>query len=691
MMKSKDKKEINNSKIRNFFVKCDKFLRKFFLDTKSLFLENPLVFYYVLGSAFNGILLRAFTVKNVFAISPILADIVVSLFFASFYFLIPRKRNDLFRKLYMIILVVLSVIITVANSIYYSYYDSFISVTFISFAIANYDTGEANVVGDLLQLHHFIYFWFLIFFVVLLKKKGKKKDNSLSFYYPVKLMLSWFGIIGIAFLLTLKSTDFSRFYTQWNREYLVSKFGVYLYQINDVVKSVEPKMASLFGSDKAYKNITEFYQENNHKKSKNEYTNILKDKNVIAIHAESMQSAMLGLKINGKEVTPNLNKLSKEGIYFSNFYSQVSIGTSSDTEFTYASSILPINNGSVFINYYDRTFNTGYKKLTDMGYYTFSMHANTGDFWNRNIMHENLGYQHFYEKSSFEIDETSGFGLTDASFMRQAVEKIVQINKENKHFYGTLITLTNHTPFADIETYGEFDVSKTVNGVKYQYLEDTKMGNYIKSVHYADAQIGLLVSLLKENKLLDDTVIVIYGDHDARLSYSNWERFYNYDYTTNDVYDEDDPRRVDIDYYFYELNRKVPFIIWSNDKKFQKDYGQEVTVATGMYDVMPTLGNMLGFDMEYALGHDIFQVIADAKKNKKDVDNLVVFPGGNFVTNYIYYNDNKGEYKLLTKNPLSDDYVLQQKEKTSKILSVSNDIIVYNYFKEDDSYASEVE
>ena len=117
-----------------------------------------------------------------------------------------------------------------------------------------------------------------------------------------------------------------------------------------------------------------------------------------------MQNVLINLKISGKEITPNLNKLTKEGLYFDNFYSQVSFGTSSDTEFTYATSLLPVSSGTVFINHSDKEYVSFYKLLKEKGYHTFSMHANTGDFWNRNIMHKNLGYDKFYDKTSYEID-----------------------------------------------------------------------------------------------------------------------------------------------------------------------------------------------------------------------------------------------------------------------------------------------
>ena len=641
--------------------------------TKYIVLDNKIVFIYILGAVINGMILRGFTIGSPFNLRPILADLVVSLIFASFYFLVKKK----YRLAYLIIISIISMIVCISNIVYYFYYSSFISITFFSFALANHETGESNVVGDLIKPQFFIFLWLPVVLYIVNKRQKKKNLEEDAFKRVsrktiFKTSYTWILVFFIIFLSTLKPVDFSRLYSQWNREYLVSRFGVYMYQINDIVKSIEPKMSTLFGKDKAYKEINEYYEEEGNTNKENKYTNIFKGKNVIAVHAESMQNVLINLKISGKEITPNLNKLTKEGLYFDNFYSQVSFGTSSDTEFTYATSLLPVSSGTVFINHSDKEYVSFYKLLKEKGYHTFSMHANTGDFWNRNIMHKNLGYDKFYDKTSYEIDEEIGFGLSDESFIKQSVEYIKQINKENKKFYGTLITLSNHTPFDYNELFGDFDVTMTRNGVKYPYMQDTKLGNYFVSAHYADKQLGLLVSELKKAGILDDTIIVIYGDHDDRISTSLWNRFYNYDYETNGILDEEDPNYKELDYYWQELNRKVPLIIWSNDEKFQSKYGKTVSTAMGMYDVAPTLGNMLGVFNEYALGSDIM--------NKKD--NLVAFPNGNFVTNYVYYNDNKEEYKLLKNVPLSDDYIIKNKEKTKKLIDISNDIIVYNYFED---------
>ena len=167
--------------------------------------------------------------------------------------------------------------------------------------------------------------------------------------------------------------------------------------------------------------------------------------------------------------------------------------------------------------------------------------------------------------------------------------------------------------------------------------------------------------------ILDNTVVVIYGDHDSKLKKSEYDRFYNYDPATDSIKSKDDPTYKEVDFYQYELNRKVPLIIWSKDKKFEK----EVTEVMGMYDVLPTLGNMFGFYSPYQLGHDIFSVD----------ENVVIFPDGNWLTNKMYYNSQKEEGKPLTNEPVSVEYIQKYNQYTEELLSVSDSIIVYDLIK----------
>ena len=100
----------------------------------------------------------------------------------------------------------------------------------------------------------------------------------------------------------------------------------------------------------------------------------------------------------------------------------------------------------------------------------------------------------------------------------------------------------------------------------------------------------------------------------------------------------------------------------------------ENTNAMGMYDVVPTLGNMFGFKNEYALGHDIYNI----KEN-----NIVVFPNGNWLNNKLYYNSQKAEYMPLVEDVISEEEISSNTEYTNKLLDISNDIIVFDLLNKD--------
>ncbi|MDD4298355.1 MAG: LTA synthase family protein [Bacilli bacterium] len=625
----------------------------------------------------NAILLRAMTVGNILEIKPMLADLAIILILLSFAYLIKPKKQIVYLTTVSIIMTAICVI----NSIYFTYYSSFASVSLLSTSLQVVSVADA-VTESIMQPRDFIYVWqplVLLFvhfnltkknyyFVVEKIERGKRRLLGTTVAAAV--------IISV-FSFTLTSLEIGRLVKQWNREFLVMKFGIYAYQINDIFRSLEPKINAAFGYDEASRKIRTYYEENTNDMGNNKYTNIFKGENIILIHAESIQQFVMDLKFNGEEVTPNLNRLAKEGLYFSNFYSQVGVGTSSDTEFTLNTSLMPSTNGTVFVSYWDREYITMPKLLKELGYYTFSMHGNKGAMWNRLIMHKELGYDKFYNKVDYDIDETIGLGISDKSFFRQSISKIKGVSETNDKYAGTLITLSNHTPFNDLDKYGEFSVDMKITvtndqgeriEVRTPYMEGTDMGNYLKSVHYADAALGEFINGMKAENMLTNTVVVIYGDHDARLPKKNFERLNNYNPATDGTLDKEDPQYKATDYYDYELNRKVPFIIWTNEKKLSK----EIKKVMGMYDVLPTLGNMFGFKSPYQLGNDIFSV----------KDNVVVFPNGNWLTQDVYYNNQKQEFKILsTEAIVSQDYIDNYTKIAEEKIDISNSIILYDYIR----------
>lgn len=655
------------------------------IDFKNFYKDNTIFLFFVISSVINSTLLRFYTVKNYFEFRAILADIATIMLIGAIAYLLKEKR----RNGYFIIWSIFLTSACIVNSLYYNNYVSFPSVSMIATAFQLSTIGGAVV--KVMEVKDYSFLWQPIVIIALhlnAKKRlreqfGKTKEfeykqSKYSFWTAVKITATA-SIIFIIFTMSLKPLDFSRLNKLWIREYIVMRFGIYFYHANDIVASIKPKITPFFGFDNAAREFREFFDDIPDEQTKNQYSNIFEGYNVITIHAEGIQTFLLDNELEGQEIMPNLTRLSKEGLYFSNFYAQDGVGTSSDTEFTFSTGLLPSSSGAVFVSYWDRTYSTLQKLLQEKDYYTFSMHGNNASFWNRNVVHPRLGFDNFYAfTDAFEIDEIIGLGLSDKSFFRQSVPIIEKNMKENKKFYANLIMLTNHTPFTDIVEHSDFKVTMTYEGINPEtgeleimeapYLEGTTMGNYIKSANYADAAIGEFLEALDTVGALDNTVVVIYGDHDAKLKRPEYNRYYNYDPHTGKIKDSSDPDFVTVDYYSYELNRKVPYIIWSKDKKLKK----EVDMVMGMYDASPTLANMLGVYNKYALGKDIFNV----------EENVVIFPDGNWLTNKMYYNSQKNEGFLIDPNlPVSVEYIDRYINYSEKVMTISNNIIIYDLIK----------
>lgn len=679
-------------KIINFFKKTRKKISKY-LSTNRLFLT------FVLFSLIETIIIRNYTIRNVFDYKPLICDFALLIIIGAFgYFIKPKKQFN-----YYFIWLLIITLMCIINSVYYVFYTSFASFSLIA------ELGLVGEVGDsVVEKFRVIDFIYVIFPVLFYLVHTKLKRGS--YYHFVtkiekskKMFVSTIlaGVIILAFtLVNITGTDASRLVKQWNREYIVQRFGIILYQGNDLIQSLTPKINSLFGYDEAAKEFKDFYSkkfsEEQHKDNK--YTGVLEGMNVVFIHMESIQNFLVNMQVNGVEVTPTINKLSKEGMYFSNFFPQISIGTSSDTEFTLNTSLMPASSGTVFVQYYDRDYVSIPKLLKEKGYYTFSAHANGSSMWNRNNMHPSLGYEDMYFQDFFVYDEKTdrlGLGMKDTMFFEQMQPVLEELEKNNTSYMGTLIQLSNHSPFSATDwnpqlydELGSLDLTNTYTTIDEEtgeevqitddYLKGTKLGNYLISAHYADLALGTFIDYVNNSEYYDNTVFVLYGDHDAKLDKAEYQYYFNYNIETGELYEEGDPEYVNYDNFANEINRKTPLIIWTKNKNVAKKIKRVNDNVMGMYDVMPTLGNMMNFDYKYALGHDIYDI---------GENNVVIFPNGNFVTNKVYYNNSSGNYMIIGNDSgdvatnsvvIEEDYITNLKNYAEERLIVSNDIIIHD-------------
>ncbi|WP_097034192.1 LTA synthase family protein [Clostridium tertium] len=321
----------------------------------------------------------------------------------------------------------------------------------------------------------------------------------------------------------------------------------------------------------------------------NEYFGMLKGKNLIAIQVESLENFVINKKVYGQEITPTLNKLLSGSLYFDNIYEQNNSGTSSDCDLMVNTSIFPIRATSTFLTYPWTKYNSLQNILNNEGYTTISTHAELPGSWNWAEPHKSFGADKLWDINEFNIDEVIGPGLSDESYLKQIADKI---KSENQPFYTFIATLTSHGPFEMPEDKKLLDLPKE--------LDDNMLGGYFQSVRYADEAIKLFIDELEKNGQLDNTVIMIYGDH------GGVHKFYEEEI-------KDAPLNEN---WWQENDKKIPFIIYNKDLK-----ATTISKAGGQVDFLPTISYLLGVERSKFDNTSMGRVLVNTNRNATILNN----------------------------------------------------------------------
>lgn len=359
-------------------------------------------------------------------------------------------------------------------------------------------------------------------------------------------------------------------------------------------------------------------------------------KNLIVIQVESLQGFFVNAKYNGKEITPNINKLVNESAYFNNCYQQIGIGHTADAELLTNTSMYPAEDSCAYFDKYNNSYISIAKDMKSLDYSTLYFHGNKGAFWNRNLIYKNLGFDKFYSLESFKADELV-WGLSDMSFFRQSFDVL---KDEKQPFYGFFVTLTSHSPF-------EVNLNNFTS-------KETYMDNYINSINYADKAIGSFIDKLKSSGILDNSVVIVYGDH-AGIDDKNLSQFLG--------------KPIDKEYQSQNY-KKIPMIVRFPEGKHAGIY----TKSVGQNDVMATVKSLYNIQDNWNFGNSLFS----------EGDNLVVLRDGGYVKGNLFYcSKDNTTYDLTTGAVVKNDESLIT--KTKEQLKASDNIFKYNYFKSDPS------
>lgn len=241
-------------------------------------------------------------------------------------------------------------------------------------------------------------------------------------------------------------------------------------------------------------------------------------KNVVFILVESYLAAPSDLIVDGKEITPNLNKLRHDStVYFNgHMLPNVSIGRSSDGQFIYMSGLLPLHSEITVSVARDDTIiglpeqmRRSYPDMKGM-----TIIPSNPTLWEQQAMSKSYGFEKLFSALDYQTemnDKDAGGCLTDEMIFTYASQKDLH---NTEPFFSLLLTVSMHLPYNTYFGHG-FELSDANLPQRYK--------NYLINCHYTDLQIGKYLEFLKEQGLYDNSLIVIAADHEPPLRYLDME------------------------------------------------------------------------------------------------------------------------------------------------------------------------
>lgn len=508
------------------------------------------------------------------------AHIAIVTLIASFVYLFKGKG----RMWAAIVIDILVTILFIADIWYYRVNGTFLSIRHII------EPGIFNPIGKSLFNFKPIDLLFLVDFVILflvykftglknVKYKSSLKTRLIAF-------ISVFGISAIVigfghyYLDIAKKSDKVLFRIAWAPFQTFSDISPLGYHGYDIYYYTNKEMTL---TDAQKNEIKTWFDENKEDLPDNKYKGMFEGKNLIAIQVESLENFVIGQKVYGQEITPNINKLLKNSLYFDNIKEQNNSGISSDCDLMVNTSMLPVRDGSTFFGYPWTEYNTLQDLLNSKGYNTISTHPEVPGNWNWAEAHKSFKADKIWDASQFNQSEVIGLGMSDESYLKQIGDKL---KKEKQPFYTFLVTLTSHGPFEVPEDKQYLNLPEDLN--------ENMLGAYFQSVRYTDEAIGKFINQLKEEGLLENTVIMLYGDH------CGVHKFYE-----DDI--KDSPLEGD---WWKDNEKEIPFMIYNPSIK-----GETISKEGGQIDFLPTIAYLLGFNRDAFDSTAMGRVLVNTNRN----------------------------------------------------------------------------
>ena len=353
--------------------------------------------------------------------------------------------------------------------------------------------------------------------------------------------------------------------------------------------------------------------------------------NVVVLLLESWSAYGIKSIGNNKDLTPNFDRIAKEGVLFRNFYANGGRSNRGITSVSvsYPSPLDETITKDVVAN--QESFLSLANILKDRGYDTNFIYGGDAHFDNMHGFLMKNGVKNIFDVTNFEEkDKTIKWGAPDDKLFNYGLN---YMDKLKEPFFVNYFTLSNHGPY---DTDPNFKFNKT-NPTDEMFLRD-------RAFAFSDEALGQFMDTVKTKKYAQNTIFVFVADHGFGLK----------SYKTND------PR------FFH-----VPLLIWSANKDLVKP---EVMDKVGsQVDILPTVMGYLGGTYKSgAWGQDL---MLENKSNYAFISNGEAY--GLIDKDNYYYESKLEGAKLLKKDSLQEINDEAMKEKYKKILNGHVDLMFY--------------
>lgn len=621
---------------------------------------------------FLELVYRTFIIGNLFSVNTLMV-ILFSIPFIVIFSTIATLFSEKANKVLNIILTSALTLVTLAQIVYYNFYDSifsFFSLTTGTGQVMQFWQMIIDVILRIWYIFVIILIPYVLFLVFNKKFNFKRPNKTIVISEVVALILSIIGItilvhfdnkgiyslrrllfkthapmltINKTGLLTMETIDIYRYLFGFKEE-------IYIEEKTEPVIKEEKKEYNVYNIDfdKLISETTDNNLINMHKffqsvepTEKNKYTGMFKGKNLIFITAEAFDTIAID-----ENITPTLYKMATNSFIFNNYYQPLYPVSTSDGEYMNLMSLIPKEGVWSFkaTSKLSMPFGLGnvFKKE---GYNAYAFHNHTYKYYSREKSHTNIGFKYIGCGNGLERKmNCKHWPNSDAEMMDATFDYYL---KDNKPFVTYYMTVSGHLNY---NFYGNNMASRNKKAVKNLKYSTAVKAYYATQIEL-DKAMSKLLNKLEEKNLLNDTLIVIAPDH------------YPYGLKTSEMNEVSKIDRSDK----FE-NYHTSLIIYN--PTIEKT---EVNKVVSGIDILPTVLNLFGMDYDSRLlmGKDIFS----------ETEGLAILSDRSWVSDKGKYNSVSKEFISNTNEEVSKEYIEKINTEVYQKFSMSSLILDNDYYK----------